>query len=118
MPSGVIKREPIHCSSEEVCKVKDGVRKCYPQVHQCLITESGALTMFGGMGGIIDVMGTFQIVKVCDGALVADWFRVVVHMGRCGHLGLKRIVGVDIFFEEFVIMINSKHETWVTTIHV
>lgn len=74
--------------------------------------------MFGGMGGTIDVMGTFQIVKICDGALAADWFRVVVHMGKCGKSGLKRIDTIDVFFEEFVIMINSKHETWVTTIHL
>lgn len=72
--------------------------------------------MFGGVGGIIDVMGTFEIVQVCDGTLDAEWFRVVVHLGECGQPGIKRIAAVDIYFEEFVIMINSKHETWVTTI--
>ena len=72
--------------------------------------------MFGGKGGTIDVMGAFEIVKVCDGALVEEWFRVVVQLEECGHNGLKRVAAVDIFFEDLVIIINSKHETWVTTI--
>ena len=72
--------------------------------------------MFGGKGGTIDVMGAFEIVKVCDGAMVKEWFRVVVKLQECGHSGLRRVEAVYAFFDGVVIIVNSKHETWVTTI--
>ncbi|KAL2080138.1 hypothetical protein ACEWY4_023931 [Coilia grayii] len=108
--SGKVKVEHIHCKSDEVCKVKEGVRKCYQR--DCLFEADGALTTFSGAGGKVDLSGAFEIIKVCDGALVEEWFRVVVKLHKCGNSGLKRIEAVYVFFEGLAITVNAKHETW------
>ncbi|KAL2080137.1 hypothetical protein ACEWY4_023930 [Coilia grayii] len=110
LSSGKVKVEHIHCKSDEVCKVKHGVRKCYQR--DCLFEADGALTTFSGAGGNVDLSGAFEIIKVCDGALVEEWFRVVVKLHKCGNSGLKRIEAVYVFFEGLAITVNAKHETW------
>ncbi|XP_063040860.1 IgGFc-binding protein-like isoform X2 [Engraulis encrasicolus] len=109
--SGKVKVEKIHCKSDEICKVKEGVRKCYQR--DCLYESDGAFTTFSGHGGNVDVSGAFEIIKLCDGALVEEFFRVVVKLAACGNSGLKRVEAVYVFFEDMAITINAKHETWV-----
>ncbi|XP_048086182.1 IgGFc-binding protein-like [Alosa alosa] len=55
----------------------------------------------------------FDIVKVCDGSVVKEWFRVVVKLQECGRAGLRRVEAVYVFFDALAITVNAKHQTWV-----
>ncbi|KAK6323521.1 hypothetical protein J4Q44_G00058600 [Coregonus suidteri] len=41
------------------------------------------------------------------------WFRVVVKLQACGKTGLKSVVAVYVYFNDLIVTVNSKHETWI-----
>lgn len=56
-------------------------------------------------------VGAYELVKVCDNGLEAEWFRVVVEVGTFGNL--KSVVAVYVYFEEVFITVTSNQDTWV-----
>ncbi|XP_053087229.1 IgGFc-binding protein-like [Pangasianodon hypophthalmus] len=106
LPSGKLKHESISCGSSEVCKVKNGVRGCYPR--QCLLESGGSFSLFSGETWTIASVGAYELVKVCNGTLEAEWFRVVVELGPFGS-----VVAVYVYFEEVFITLTSKQATWI-----
>lgn len=110
--SGDVKCEATKCKADESCQVKDGHRGCY--LKKCLLETNGAFTLFNGRSGAISAMGAYEIIKVCDNALVEEWFRVVVTLQDCGKTGLKSVVAVYVYFNDLIVTVNSKHETWVS----
>nr|XP_046181870.1 IgGFc-binding protein-like [Oncorhynchus gorbuscha] len=109
--SGDVKCETTKCKADESCQVKDGHRGCY--LKKCLLETNGAFTLFNGRSGAITAMGAYEIIKVCDNALVEEWFRVVVALQACGKTGLKSVVAVYVYFNDLIVTVNSKHETWI-----
>ncbi|XP_062342475.1 IgGFc-binding protein-like [Osmerus eperlanus] len=99
------------CQSNERCQVRNAVRGCFPQ--QCVMETGGLFTLFGGTNGFVTASGAYEVVKACDGGLVAEWFRVVVKLEACGNTGVKRVVALYVFFDDLIISVNNKHETWV-----
>ncbi|KAK6327240.1 hypothetical protein J4Q44_G00028850 [Coregonus suidteri] len=109
--SGEVKCEATKCKADESCQVKNGHLGCY--LKNCLLETNGAFTLFNGRSGAITAMGAYEIIKVCDNALVEEWFRVVVTLQACGKSGLKSVVAVYVYFNDLMITVNSKHETWI-----
>ncbi|KAM9419012.1 IgGFc-binding protein-like [Salvelinus alpinus] len=109
--SGDVKCEATKCKADESCQVKNGHRGCY--LKKCLLETNGAFTLFNGRSGAITAMGNYEIINVCDNALVEEWFRVVVTLQACGKTGLKSVVAVYVYFNDLIVTVNSKHETWI-----
>ncbi|XP_053494814.1 IgGFc-binding protein [Ictalurus furcatus] len=109
LPSGELKHESISCDTSEVCKIKNGVRGCYPR--QCLLEASGSFSLFSGESWTITSVGAYELVKVCKGSLEAEWFRVVVELGPYG--SQNSVAAVYVYFEEIFIAVNNKQSTWI-----
>lgn len=110
-PSGEVTHESIKCKGYEICQIQNGVCGCHPA--QCLIEEGGSITLFSGISGGLTETGTYEIVKVCDGALDAQWFRVVVEVLMCGETGWRGVAAVYVFYEGGIISVNRQLSTWV-----
>lgn len=106
--SGNLKKESISCKSSELCKVQNGLRGCYPR--QCLL-EADSFNLFSGETLGIMSVGAFELVRVCDTGLEAEWFRVVVELGSYGNQ--NSVVAVYVYFEEVFITVTRKQDTWV-----
>lgn len=109
LPSGKLQHKSMSCESSEVCGIKNGVRGCYPR--QCLLEAGGSFSLFSGETWTITSVGAFELVKVCNGSLEAEWFRVVVEFSPFGRK--NSLVSVHIFFEEVFITVTNKQATWV-----
>lgn len=107
--SGKVTYEKMSCKNGEVCLLKDGVLGCHPK--QCSLQAGGSFTLFSGDKWIISSAGFFELVKVCNNALVAEWFRVVVELKSFG--SYSSVMSVYIFFEETFISIKSTKTIWV-----
>ncbi|KAK3525341.1 hypothetical protein QTP86_030053, partial [Hemibagrus guttatus] len=107
LPSGKLNKESISCKSSEACSVQKGIRGCYPR--QCLLKAESFSLFSGEILGIMSV-GAYELVKVCDNGLEAEWFRVVVEVGSFGNL--KSVVAVYVYFEEVFITVTSSQDTW------
>ncbi|KAI7798981.1 hypothetical protein IRJ41_016048, partial [Triplophysa rosa] len=115
-PSGEVTREFIKCNGYEICQIQNGVRGCYPA--QCLIEAGGSITLFSGISGGLAETGAYEIVKVCNDALDAQWFRAVVEVLMCGETGFKGVAAVYVFYEGGIISVNRELSTWVNGMKV
>ncbi|XP_066531571.1 IgGFc-binding protein-like [Hoplias malabaricus] len=107
--NGIVNQESMHCKSDEVCRVSNGVLGCYQK--ECVLGSGGSFTLFNGTTWTLTSMGAFDLVKVCDNAGASNWFRVVVELQVCGSEALKP-VALYVFVEDVLITINSKQEIW------
>ncbi|KAL6461279.1 hypothetical protein MHYP_G00312450 [Metynnis hypsauchen] len=110
LPSGEVKHESMSCKSNETCTVKNGVQGCYSK--QCALEAGGFFTFFNGETWTFTSLGAFELVKVCDEALVLEWFRVVVQVQACGQTGLNEIVALHVFFEDVLVTVTAEQEIW------
>lgn len=94
-----------------MCEVKNGMRGCYPK--QCLMEVGGAFSLFNGRTGSITSDGDYEMIKLCDPAMVEQWFRVVVRLEACQETGQRSVKAVYVFFHDMMLSVNYKHETWV-----
>ncbi|XP_062386154.1 IgGFc-binding protein-like [Sardina pilchardus] len=115
--SGVVKQELMSCKSGEVCKVTDGIKACYHH-HQCSITASGGLSLFDGTQGAIDKEGTYELVKLCNDDVAADYFRVLVVFQPCKAKGQNCIGLMYVFFNNYLVAVSSQQEIWVNGVQV
>lgn len=111
LDTGIVNIESISCKSDEVCRVQNGVRGCYPK--QCVLETGGSFTIFNGTTWTISSNGAFDLVKICDGANTVNWFRVVVELQAC-NTGALKPAAIYVFFGDVLITVNSKHEIWVS----
>lgn len=109
LPSGKLKHESISCENSESCQIRKGVRGCYPR--QCMVEADGSFSIFSGEKWSITSVGAFELVKACNGALEAEWFRVVVELGPFGDQ--NGVVAVYVYFEDVFITFTNKQTTWV-----
>ncbi|TSO05463.1 IgGFc-binding protein [Bagarius yarrelli] len=109
LSSGKLKNESISCKSSEVCTVKDGSHGCYPR--QCMLKAGGSFSLFSGETWSVSSVGAYELVRVCDSALEAEWFRLVVDFGSSENE--NSVLAVYVFFEEVFISVNSKQSTWI-----
>ncbi|KAK2864570.1 hypothetical protein Q7C36_003724 [Tachysurus vachellii] len=108
LSSGKLKKESISCKSSELCTVQNGLRGCYPR--QCLL-EADSFNLFSGETLGVMSLGAFELVRVCDTGLEAEWFRVVVELGSYGNQ--NSVVAVYVYFEEVFITVTRKQDTWI-----
>lgn len=113
LATGEVKHEALTCKSNEVCQVRSGIRGCYPS--QCVLEAGGIFTFYSGGMGKITATGAYEIVRVCNGVLEFEWFRVVADVQICATGGIPVTAAVYVFFDDLVITINSKQEIWVST---
>lgn len=111
LATGVVKQEPISCRSDEICKVKNGVRGC--NLQQCSITASGEVSLFNGQQGYFEKEGIFELAKLCVHRLGTDWFRVLVAVRPCRAQGHNCVMAAYVFFNNNFIAVNRQHDTWV-----
>lgn len=111
-PSGEVTYEFIKCNGYEICQNQNGVRGCYPA--QCLIEAGASITLFSGISGGLTETGAYEIVKVCNDTLDAQWFRVVVEVLMCGETGFKGVAAAYVFYEGGIISVNRELSTWVS----
>lgn len=101
------------CKSNEVCQDRNGIHGCYPS--QCVLGVGGIFTFYSGGIGQITATGAYEIVRVCNGILQFEWFRVVADVQICATGGTPITAAVYVFFDDLVITINNKQEIWVST---
>lgn len=73
-----------------------------------MVEAGGSFSLFSGENWTITSVGAYELVKVCDGALEAEWFRVVVEFGSDGS-----VMAAYVYIEEVFITVTSKQDTWV-----
>lgn len=108
--SGVL-FQTMSCKKEERCRVQNGISGCYPE--QCLIDAGGVFTPFNGQSGRLTASGSYEIVKMCDQSMVADWYKVVVTLHQHEKTGVLSVVALYVVFDGLTIHVNDKQETWV-----
>lgn len=108
--SGIVKHESMKCNTDEVCRVENGVRGCYPK--QCMLEAAGSFTLFNGRTWLISSIGAFDLVKICDDTVIDVWFRVVVVLQE--NTGVISTAAVHVFFENVFVTVSSQAEIWVS----
>ncbi|XP_029023837.1 IgGFc-binding protein-like [Betta splendens] len=102
--------EDVSCSLKDRCQLQHGVYGCYPR--ECVLETGGSITLFSGLSGDISVMGAYEIMANCDES-ASDWFRIVAMLQQCSLTGVKSVVSVYIFFNDLIVTLTNKQETWV-----
>ena len=72
----------------------------------------GSITLFSGTTGIISVMAAYELIYHCDQS-AADWFRVVAKLQECPLTGVKSVVAVYVYFNDLIVTVTDRQETWV-----
>uniref|UniRef100_UPI003AAD5D82 alpha-tectorin-like n=1 Tax=Centroberyx gerrardi TaxID=166262 RepID=UPI003AAD5D82 len=108
--AGYVQCEDFACKASESCQVKQGSLGCFPK--QCVMKAGGSFSLFSGRDGIISAMGAYEIITHCDQS-AADWFRVVAKLQECSLTGLKSVVAIYVYFNDVIVTVTDKQETWV-----
>lgn len=114
--SGQGHTEPVSCTSDETCGVRNGIRGCYP--NQCIMGNDGVFTTFNGRVGDVTESGMYDLVKICDETLVEGWFRIVMNLETCGETGQMAAVGIIAFFDNVTVIFNREFETMVSLLKI
>ncbi|KAM7138220.1 IgGFc-binding protein-like isoform 4-T4 [Macrochelys suwanniensis] len=108
--SGEVICEETHCTEEEKCTLRNGVRRCVQQMGRCTLAPGIWFTSFDGVTREVLLEGAYEVSSLCEGVDL-PWFRMVVSVFREGGLAVPD--GISIFFNEGLIHVNKKKEIWV-----